>query len=116
MTRRIITGSPIILIERGKFYDKGFSKARLDINEFQIQCRNQGYFDPREIDTAIMEPNGNISILSKSQEKPLTPKEMNLVTQQDIMPSNIILDGKIMYKYMENIGINKDLRIKELKK
>lgn len=114
--RRIIAGSPIILIERGKFYDKGFSKARLDINEFQIQCRNQGYFDPREIDAAIMEPNGNISILPKSQEKPLTPKDMNLVTQQDIMPSNIILDGKIMYKNMENIGINKDLLIKELKK
>lgn len=114
--RRMITGVPIILIQHGSFFDRNFAKAHLDINEFMIQCRNQGYFDIGQIDTAIMEPNGTVSILPKSQTRPLTPKDMNYVTPQDILPSNIIIDGKIMYKNLQNQGFDKEWLYGEMDK
>lgn len=59
--RRFITGKALILLEHGKLYQKNLKKAKLDINEFLIQCRNNGYFDISKIHTAILEPNGKVS-------------------------------------------------------
>ena len=113
--RRLITGRSIILLNNGKINKKNFSRAQLDLNEFLTQCRVNGYFDISKIQTAIIEPNGKLSILPKVTERPLTPSDMNLPIKQEKLVYNIILDGNVMYENLKSSGNNMDWLEKELK-
>ncbi|MGN1349300.1 MAG: DUF421 domain-containing protein, partial [Acutalibacteraceae bacterium] len=77
-SRKIIVGHPIILLDKDKLYRKNFKKAKLDLNEFLCLCRGQGYFDINQIETAVFEHNGSLSILPKAGNKPLTPDDMKV--------------------------------------
>ncbi len=74
--RKLFVGNPTLLMKNGRLYYEGFRKSRLDVNEFLMKCRNNGYFDITQIDTAILEPNGRVSFLPVSQNRPVTPKDM----------------------------------------
>lgn len=67
--RRIVSGRGKILYDNGKLYRKNLIKSKLDLNEFLMQCRINGYFNLANIQTAILEPNGRISFLPVSRKK-----------------------------------------------
>ena len=67
--RKIVTGKPIFLIDKGKFCYKNFKKSHIDMNEFLMKCRNSGYFDLSQINTAILEPNGKVSFIPMAANK-----------------------------------------------
>ena len=102
--RRIIVGNPIVLMKNGRLYYEGFKKSRIDVNEFLMKCRNNGYFDITQIDTAIMEPNGRVSFLPVSEDRPATPKDMKIAVMQDELVANVIIDGKVIEKSLAMIG------------
>ena len=102
--RRLITGCPTILLEKGQIYRKNLDRHRLDINEFLTQCRIKGYFDLADIHTAILEVNGKISFLPTASTRPATPEDMNLTPQQKTPVANVILDGHIMHKNLKHTG------------
>ena len=102
--RRLIVGNPIVLMKNGRLYYEGFKKSRIDVNEFLMKCRNNGYFDITQIDTAIMEPNGRVSFLPVSEDRPATPKDMKIAVTQDELVANVIIDGKIIEKSLAMIG------------
>lgn len=77
-SRKYINGSPTILMNEGKLYRKNMKKAKLDLSEFMVMCREQGYFDLGNIQTAIFEYNGKLTILPVSTSRPVTPEDMNL--------------------------------------
>lgn len=108
IARRLITGKPILLVEHGKFYDRNFKRAKLDINEFLTQCRNSGYFDVSQIDTAVLEPNGKISFLPVASARPLTPKDLDIVPQQEVLAGNVIIDGKLMRHNLNALGYTEE--------
>ena len=68
-TRKYINGTPTILMNNEKIYRKNMKKAKLDLSEFMLLCREQGYFDLDEIQTAVFEHNGKLSILPKSAKQ-----------------------------------------------
>lgn len=94
-SRRIIIGPPIILLDKDKLYRKNFKKAKLDLNEFLCLCRGQGYFDINQIETAVFEHNGSLSILPKSANKPLAAQDMKVYPPQEEPVLELILDGRI---------------------
>lgn len=114
--QRLITGKTKILIDNGKIYAKNFKKARLEINEFLSQCRSQGYFNINDIQTALLETNGKISILPKSGIKPITPDDMQIKVKQEKLVTNVILDGKILKENLKNSGKTEEWLDKELNK
>lgn len=67
--RRIVSGRGKILYDNGKLYRKNLIRSKLDLNEFLMQCRINGYFNLADIQTAILEPNGRISFLPVSRKK-----------------------------------------------
>ena len=79
--RRLIIGVPTILIQKGKLIEKSLKNSKIDVNDLLEQCRSNGYFDISEIEYAIMEANGKISIMPYSEYKPLTQKDMNKKVQ-----------------------------------
>lgn len=104
--RKIMSGKPFVLLDNGKIYRENMKKVRLDINEFLMQCRSQGYFDISQIQTAVMELNGRISILPTSADKPLTPADMGLSPQQEKLTTAVITDGHINRENLKITGNN----------
>lgn len=102
--RRLIYGNSLILLDNGELYKKNFKTAKLDINEFLEQCRSNGYFNLNDIQTAILESNGKISFLPKSNKMPLTPDDMNLTTTNSSVFINIIIDGHVLQENLEHSG------------
>lgn len=102
--RRVIEGSPLILLNHGELYRDNLKKAKIDVTEFLVQCRVNGYFDISKLECAILEGNGKISFLPKAGERPLTPTDMQLSPAQDYMVANVILDGKIMSENLKHTG------------
>ena len=71
-----------------------------------VMCRQQGYFDLTNIQTAIFEYNGKLTILPQSAQRPLTPNDMNLAPAQDMIFTEIIMDGRILDDNLKRMGLN----------
>lgn len=113
--RRFFMGVPTLLIQNGKLIYKNLRKVKFDVNDLLEECRNNGYFDISQIEYAIMEANGKVSVLPKSENAPVTPKDMNLKVDKASLCANIIIDGKYMLKNLENMHKTKEWLDKELK-
>ena len=113
--RRYFIGTPSIIIERGKFNIHNLKKYRMEINEVLEKCRINGYFDIDQIEYAILEANGDISILPKSKYRTLNTSDMKLKVKEEGLCRNIIIDGKIMQENLNSIGKDKDWLFQQLK-
>lgn len=113
--RRYINGTSLILYNNGMLYKQNFKKAKLDLNEFLISCRNKGYFNLADINTAILEPNGQISIIPIASEDAVKNKNLNINSEQEEFTYNVILDGKIIEKNLSASGKNMNWLNKKLK-
>ena len=78
-------------------------------------CREQGYFDLEEIQTAILEHNGKVSILPKSANRPATPEDLNLTVKTARIGIEVIMDGRIMGENLSRMGRNEKWIEKQIK-
>lgn len=100
--RKVITGKPSLVIADGRLVVEEMERLRFNIDDLFEQLRMSGYFDVSEIAFAVLETNGNLSVL---------PRE-----QSNTFPSNIIKDGEIDHEALKEIGKNKKWLTSELKK
>lgn len=114
--RRFFTGKAKILLDNGKLYRENFKSAKLDLNEFLMECRINGYFNLNDIQTAILEPNGRISFLPKSTKRPANPEDLNLSPTPENIVYNIILDGVLLKENLQKSGNNLNWLQSNLKK
>ena len=113
--RRFVEGRSIVLMKNGKIYNKNFNKAKIDINEFLMQCRLNGYFNLNDIQVAIQESNGKISILPTATARNVTPVDLSLTPEDTTLYSNLILDGKILFGNLRKLGLSREWLDKQLK-
>ena len=116
LSRKFINGSPSIILDNGKLYRKNMKKAKIDLSEFMVMCREQGYFDLTDIQTAVLESNGQLSILPTSIKRPSTPEDLNLEPEPAHINTEIIMDGRIMKENLKRMGTDEIWLQKELKK
>ena len=95
-TRKYINGTPTILMNEGKLYRKNLKKAKLDLSEFLLLCREQGYFDLDEIQLAVFEHNGKLSILPKAANRPATPEDLRITAKATHIGVEVIMDGRVI--------------------
>jgi len=110
--RKWINGQPVVLLENGKLYEKNLMAAKLDINEFLTQCRTAGFFDLSQVQSAILETNGQISFLPTAQQRPVTPEDLQMNPQEEKPCVNVILDGKLLAENLRFTG-NDDVWLKK---
>ena len=112
--RRFIDGTSLILFENGRLFRQNLKKAKLNINEFLIQCRIMGYHDIADIQSAVLEPNGRISILPKASARTVTNKDLNIYPADEKLPVTIVLDGKVLEENLKFTGNNQKWLKKQL--
>lgn len=113
--RRFFMGTPTTLIQNGKILEKNLKKVKCDINDMLEEIRAKGFFDLSQVEYAIMEADGDISVLPKSKYRPLTPNDMNIKVNYEGISANVIIDGKIMQENLKLMKKNQKWLMKEIK-
>ncbi len=114
-SRKYLNGTPTILMDHGKLYYENLKKARLDLSEFLVLCRQQGYFDLTTIQTAIFEYNGKLTILPVTTQRPVTPQDLDLSPDQELIFTELIMDGRILEENLHRMGLDRTWLEKQLK-
>ena len=114
-TRKYINGTPTILMNEGKILRKNFKKAKLDLSEFMLLCREEGYFDLEEIQLAVFEHNGRLSVLPKAENRPITPEDMKIKAKTTHIGVEVIMDGRVLVDNLSRAGKNETWLSKQIK-
>lgn len=112
--RRFIEGRTLILMDNGKIFNRNLKRARLSVNEFLMQCRMNGYFNLSDIQTAVLEPNGRVSILPAAEARSVMPKDLQLSPPPDKLVINVVLEGVILRENLKHTGNNETWLKKQL--
>ncbi|OPJ56736.1 YetF domain-containing protein [Alkalithermobacter paradoxus] len=114
-TRSFFEGDPSIIIRNGKIDFNELKKQKLDINELQSLLRSKDVFSIREVEYAILEPSGSISVLKKSKYSNPTSEDLNLSQKKVCLPVALILDGEILFDNLKSCGFDDNWLEKQLK-
>ncbi|MED1470906.1 DUF421 domain-containing protein [Bacillus salipaludis] len=114
--RWILYESPTVLIRNGDIDRKGLKKVRMPINELLSHLRVKGYTDTRNIDLAVMEETGSISVIPKSKYRPVQPNDLKLTVKKEYIPIPLIMDGQIIYHNLKYLKLEQGWLMNEVKK
>ena len=114
--REIICGKPRILIYRGKIDEKALKKERFTINELQEKLRGNGVVNLGDVEYAILETSGDVTVIQKPDKRTISPADFNIMPEYEGIPYDLIIDGKIMEKNLQALGKNYVWLDKQVKK
>lgn len=114
-TRYFLEGAPSIVIYRGKLIRDEMKKNKLDVDQLQHLLRTKDVFSLKEVEFGFLEPNGDISVLKKSDYQNPTRKDFNLPKEQVILPTTLINDGEIIYDNLKEENLEESWLIQQLK-
>lgn len=114
--REVICGKPSILIYRGKIDEKELRKEKITINELEERLRQNDIFAIGDVEYAILETNGQLSVIQKPEKRNTIPEDFNIVPEYEGIPYDLVLDGKIMYDNLKKIGRDYNWLKKEIQK
>lgn len=102
--RKIICGTPNVLIMNGKLVERELKKLRFNLSDLMEELRISGYLNISDIEFAIMETSGKLSIIPKSDKTPISRKDMNIKQPEENLPITIIMDGEINKRNLKISG------------
>ena len=102
--REILCGKPAILIYRGKIDEKVLKKERFTLNELQERLRSSNVVNLGDVEYAILETSGQVTVIQKPDKRTTTPKDFNITPEYEGIPYDLVVDGKVMYKNLKTIG------------
>ena len=105
-TRKFINGTPTIIMNSGKIYRKNMKKAKLDLTEFMVLCRQKGFFNLDDIQTAIFEYNGKLTVLPKAHKRPANPEDLNISPNHEYISTEVIMDGRVLDENLKRMGLD----------
>lgn len=113
---KLIDSDPVVVIKNGKILEQNMAKMRYTTKELMEQLRLKGAFNLGDVEFAILETNGDLSVLKKSQHQPVTPKDMNMPTQYTGLPVQVILEGEVIRENLVKSGVSLNWLLGEVKK
>lgn len=114
--RKMLQGEPVVIIQNGKILEKNMKKVRFHIDLLEMELRNQGVFDITEVEFAVLETHGQLSVLKKSQNLPVTKRDIGKSTQYKGMATEIIKDGVILEQNLSQNNLSFGWLYNELRK
>jgi uncharacterized membrane protein YcaP (DUF421 family) len=101
---KLINGEPTVVIRDGKILEKNMGTARYSIADLLMQLRRKNVFNVADVEVALLEANGELSVLKKSELQPLTPRSLDIPVSERGMPSVVIEDGTVLTDTLEHLG------------
>lgn len=107
--KNLVSGKPSILIEKGKLNIKELKKLRITSTDLLEQLRLANCPSLSDVEYAIMEANGQLTVIPKAEQKPLTPKDMGLTVNNGLLPMVVVSDGTVYNKNLLAAGVPEEL-------
>lgn len=104
----LLNGKEAILIKQGKIMEENLFRVRLTGEELLRELRSKNAFNLSDVEFAIMETNGDINVLLKSDRKPVTPHDLEWEVPPQTEPQTVILDGNILDEPLASMGLNRE--------
>lgn len=105
--RKLLCGKPVILIENGNILQQNLRKTRVTLDELTGHLREKDVLDLSQVQYAILETNGNLSVFPYTKDRPASAKEAGIAVAEQHLPLTIISDGKLLADNLKKA--NKDL-------
>ena len=113
--RLLIDSEPLLIIDKGKVIYKNMKKARYNIGDLLMQLRNKDVFYITDVEIAILEPDGKLSVLKKAEQTTVTVGDMNIKKSKTGMMVDIVLDGNILSSHLSLIQKDEKWVMSQLK-
>ena len=114
--RKVICGKPSILVYRGKIDEKALKREKFTVNELQERLRGNNVFNVADVEYAILETSGQISVIQKPNKRTTTPEDFDIMPDYEGMTYDLFVDGKIMYENLKALGKDYNWLEKEARK
>ena len=114
--RKIICGMPSILIFRGKIDERVLKKEKLTINELQERLRQNNIFSLGDVEYAILETSGQLTVIQKPEKRNTIPEDFGITPEYEGIPYDLVIDGKVMYENLKAIGRDYNWLLNQVKK
>ena len=102
--RQILCGKPSILIYRGRIDEKMLKKERFTINELEERLRASNVVNIGDVEYAILETSGQVTVIQKSNKRTTTPEDFGIEPEYEGITYDLVLDGKVMYENLKKVG------------
>ncbi|WP_027094432.1 DUF421 domain-containing protein [Cohnella thermotolerans] len=115
--RVLLDGEPSIVIKNGRLVERAIRSSKLNMDDLTMLLRDKNVFSIREVDYAIFEPNGKLSVLKKQDEEPVTKKDMQIAPRpRTFLPSELIVDGNVVAQNLKEWGLDREWLNRQLEK
>ena len=114
--REIMCGKPSILIYRGRIDEKVLKKERFTINELQERLRGNNIVNIGDVEYAILETSGQVTVIQKPNKRNTIPEDFNIMPEYEGISYDLVVDGKIMYDNLKLIEKNEEWLRKQVNK
>ncbi len=114
--RNFVEGNTTIVIKDGKVLEDNLKKERYSIDELLEELRSKDVFQVSDVEYAVIEPNGSVSVLLKKENQPLTAKDLQLKVRPIKEPQTVIMDGQVLNEPLSTIALNRGWLYEELEK
>ncbi|MEW6624894.1 MAG: DUF421 domain-containing protein [Bacillota bacterium] len=112
--RRIVQDEPLVLIQNGRIIENMLRKARFNLDDLLLELRLKNIPNLHDVEFAILESNGKLSIIPKSQSRAVKPSDLNISTKYEGMPTLLIEDGNIIEDNLNKSNLDKSWLINQL--
>ncbi|MGV3487648.1 MAG: DUF421 domain-containing protein, partial [Tuberibacillus sp.] len=116
MFSTIVAGQPTILIENGKINEKNLKKSKLTLDQLMVNLRKKNAFKIADVELAVFETNGELSVMKKSDYEPITPKVLGMQLEKEKRPYIVIQDGMVNDNMLQSAGYTKEWLYGEIQK
>ncbi len=106
--RKFLNGKPVILIEKGNLLAPVLKELNLTVDDVMEALRGNGYFNPSEVEYAILETNGSLTVMPKSANRPCSPEDMGIDVQPASLPVTVIMEGKFVAENLSKTAVSKE--------
>lgn len=115
--RVLFDDKPTIVINNGLILESALKKNRLHMDELTMMLREQSIFAVQDVQYALLETNGKLSVLPKTSEQAASKLDVKAdITPPIYMPTEVISDGQVIYENLVELNLTEDWLMKKLKK
>ncbi len=114
--RGVICGKPSVVVANGKLVEQELRYLRYNVNDLLEQLRSKNYPNLSDVEFAIVETNGQLSVIPKSQKRALQPEDLQINTQYEGMPLSVIIDGQLNEQNLRRVNLTREWLRTELLK